>query len=558
MLGRFALGLLALALGAVPVLAEDADPPTPPSYTEQAAFLGLSLVPVAQADGAATPRHDALAGMGVAWAETRPIRWGDVDPRPPDHPVARYDWKAVDDTVLGLQRAGFAPLLVLSPECGWAEEAREQTDWGRFVTERVPETEVALAVAWATGVAPPRSEAYVHWQRFVRDLVERYDGDGQRDMPGLRRPVLEIQVLDQVQRPSRWLGGAGDYQRLLLTAREGAREASPSCSLMHASVDLHGLMRAEDSAEPDRWRERLVESLPAAPALARLETTRGIELVLETLRLTSLYDGVSHVGSGNLAEDVRNVRALREVVSAQGVSRLPIWLSQGPSRRLARARVPVPDDRLAAAEEQLRATAFARAQRAAEDDPARRWLRRGTAYDLVRGIALLKAAGARRILCYGLTDEPWRRPGEEEVAAAGLQGLLRPVTEADGSTAWRPTPSWFALRQANRLLLGHRDASLSPLGTNGTAVVFSFPERHPLPWVAVLLPDAMASWAGPLESEAPTREVTVPLPDGAVEIEEFALEDGLPRRSRALVRDNVLRVSLGTAPVYVVPSRDPR
>jgi hypothetical protein len=405
---------------------------------------------------------------------------------------------------------------------------------------------------------PPRSDAHVHWQRFVRDLVERYDGDGHRDVPGLRRPVREFQVLDQLQRPSRWLGDAGDYQRLLLTAREGAREASAECAVMHAAVDLRGLMRAEDAAEPDRWRERLLETVPAAPALARLEVRRGIELALETLRLSSLYDGVSHVGSGNLAEDVRNVRALREVVSAQGVSRLPVWLTQGPSRRLARARVPLADERLDAAEEQQRGAAFARSVRAAEDDPARRWLRRGTAYDLVRGLASLRAAGATRVLCHGLTDDLWRRAGEEEDAAGALQGVVRRVDEPDGSVAWRPTPSWFALRQANRLLLGHRGAALSPLGTDGTAVVFTFPERHPLPWVALLLPDPARSWAGPLEGEAPLREVAVPLPDGAVELEEFALEDGLPRRARALVRDNVLRLELGVAPVYVVPAPDPR
>jgi hypothetical protein len=534
--------------------AEDERPPAPPPFSEQAAWLGLAGLPVAVMQEPDFQRVRALDGMGVAWAETQPIRWGDVEPRSPDSPLARYDWRAIDDTVLSCQRAGFTPLLVLSPTCSWAQIDPETCDWTRFVRQRLPEAEVAPALASAVGVLPPRPEAYKHWQRFVRDLVERYDGDGTRDVPSLLRPVVEIQVLDQVQRATRWRGSAEDYQRLLHFARAGAEEASPQVNVMHAAVDLRGLFHAQDG-EPDRWLERLEASVPATPAFARLELRRGIELVLADLSFTQLFDGVPHVGSGNLQEDVRNLAALGALLAQRGASALPFWLSQGPTRRLGRSRVGAPDDRLEAVEDRLRQRLLTEGLRQPEDGPARRWLRAGAAYDLVRGAALARAAGASRVFTYEIGDAGVRVPGEAE-GPGRAQGFVREVTAPGAPPAFTPTPSWYAARQLNRLTLGHRSASSAPLGAPGTVVVFSFSETHPVPWVAVLLPDPNLSWAG-TPGEAPvTRKASLPMPDGPVEIEELSLEDGPVKRRRAEVVDGMLAVELTHAPLYVLPARD--
>ncbi len=548
--------LLAAGLCAARLDAEDEPPPAPPPFSEQAAWLGLAGMPVAVMQEPEFKRVRALDGMGVAWAETQPIRWGDVEPRSPDSPLARYDWRAIDYTVLSCQRAGFTPLLVLSPTCAWAQIDPETCDWTRFARERLPPAQIAPALASAVGALPPRPEAYKHWQRFVRDLVERYDGDGTRDVPSLLRPVLEIQVLDQVQRATRWRGSAEDYQRLLHFARTGAEEADPRVSVMHAAVDLRGLFSAQDG-EPDRWLERLEASVPATPAFERLEVRRGIELVLADLSFTQLFDGVPHVGSGNLQEDVRNLAALGALLTQHGATTLPIWLSQGPTRRLARSRVEAPDDRLEAVEDRLRQRLLTEGLRQPEDGPARRWLRAGAAYDLVRGAALARAAGASRVLTFELSDAGLRVPGEAE-GSGRAQGFVREVTAPGAPPAFTPTPSWYAARQLNRLTLGHRSASTAPLGAPGTVVVFSFSESHPVPWVAVLLPDPNLSWAG-TPGEAPaTRKVSLPMPNGPVEIEELRLEDGPVKRRRAEVVDGMLDLELSHAPFYVLPARDGR
>ena len=116
-------------------------------------------------------------------------------------------------------------------------------------------------------------------------------------------------------------------------------------------------------------------------------------------------------------------------------------------------------------------------------------------------------------------------------------------------------PTWFAARQMNTLLLGHHSASEAPLGASGTAVVFTFGERAPLPWVAVLLLDDGGVWGGEPGQPLPTTRVQVPLPPGDVDVEEIALTDGAPKRRRVKVVEGLLALDITPAPLYVFPAR---
>ena len=53
------------------------------------------------------------------------------------------------------------------------------------------------------------------WRRFVADVVERYDADGQRDMPGLRRPVVGYVVHNEPDFRRFWADTAENYGRLV-------------------------------------------------------------------------------------------------------------------------------------------------------------------------------------------------------------------------------------------------------------------------------------------------------------------------------------------------------
>jgi hypothetical protein len=390
-------------------------------------------------------------------------------------------------------------------------------------------------------------------------------------MPGLKRPVRQIQVLDQVQRATRWLGSAEDYLRLLHHAREAVDQAEARCDVIHATVDLRGLFRAGDE-KPDLWKERLAAEVPATPAILRLELERGIGLVLRSLEMTRLFDALPHVGSGNLVEDDVNLRALRALLNARSATNVEVWLSQSPTRRASRARVRLANDRQDPSVEGLRHVALFELSRDAlvrEAIPSSsslprpegrdlECLRRGTAYDLVRGAARARVAGAARVLTFAPADTLRRVPGEERPDDAA-QGFVRrhatqPVLALPLPGMTPLTPTWYAARQMNRLLLGHRSASEAPLGAPGIAVFFVFPEKARLPWVSVLLPD-LGTWAGEPGKALPTRAARVPLPDGEVEVEEIALDDSPPKRRRLRVSEGLLALELTPAPLYVYPVR---
>ncbi len=76
-------------------------------------------------------------------------------------------------------------------------------------------------------------EAY---DRFLTLLVERYDGDGVDDMPGLVSPVLHWEILNEpsLREPEVvfFLGDAEDYADLLQVSHDAIAEACPECQVL--------------------------------------------------------------------------------------------------------------------------------------------------------------------------------------------------------------------------------------------------------------------------------------------------------------------------------------
>ncbi|MCC7361733.1 MAG: carboxypeptidase regulatory-like domain-containing protein [Anaerolineales bacterium] len=108
---------------------------------------------------------------------------------------------------------------------------------------------------WANGTdnwRQPPSDLYhdpweeTAWYRFVSKLVERYDGDGQDDMPGLTRPVKYWEVWNEPDLRQGWNGpnypahqfngNAQDYVRLLSVAYSAIKHADPSALVVGPAV----------------------------------------------------------------------------------------------------------------------------------------------------------------------------------------------------------------------------------------------------------------------------------------------------------------------------------
>lgn len=86
---------------------------------------------------------------------------------------------------------------------------------------------------------PVDMEAY---RNFVKAVVERYDGDGKDDMPGLLYSVKRWKIEDEIMSPKFWKGSGGDYAVLLTNASESIKSADPSavviCSMLRGYPGL--------------------------------------------------------------------------------------------------------------------------------------------------------------------------------------------------------------------------------------------------------------------------------------------------------------------------------
>jgi hypothetical protein len=157
----------------------------------------------------------AMPGMGKAFSEmgvpavkplAEPIAWGKMQPKR-DAPI---DFKRLDDLVREYHDAGFTEIVVglrsLCPQ--WATPRPLQSQ-------------------------APAPEFMPQYEEWIRAIVERYDGDGKDDMPGLKRPVriYEIGTEFSSYQPE----PVADYLRMLECAYKAAHAAYDKVVICHAA-----------------------------------------------------------------------------------------------------------------------------------------------------------------------------------------------------------------------------------------------------------------------------------------------------------------------------------
>ena len=155
-------------------------------------------------------------------------------------PVAGEGWRAALRRSLATLKAGGIGLVVATHDLDLARElaahrggvtrallrrrrdepaARERLEG---IRARLPGT-VAAETRISSG--PVDRVPVSRYARLVRDVVERYDGDGQNDMPGLLFPVLHYQVGNEYYNELYWGGTADEYGLLLRNFAGAARAA---------------------------------------------------------------------------------------------------------------------------------------------------------------------------------------------------------------------------------------------------------------------------------------------------------------------------------------------
>ena len=153
----------------------------------------------------------AAQELGIQWVRAH-LEWDLVQ----RNPEVRFSWGAFDNYVRDLQRHGFQTLVTLFPFAPWDQEQCHSR---------------------GEPLGPPCDIAA--YRRFVRAAVERYDGDGINDMPGLRYPILYWEVFNEPgmkDLPPFYDFTPQDYLNLLKATCEEAKGACAQCKIVQGGV----------------------------------------------------------------------------------------------------------------------------------------------------------------------------------------------------------------------------------------------------------------------------------------------------------------------------------
>lgn len=179
-----------------------------------------------------------VKSMAEAYADTglpgmkhyvESVQWGEMQ-KGPDKSI---DFSKMDLFVREYQRCGFTELtMALRPHSRWAS------------------VDVKL---FAYTNASPKPECRDDFQNWVQACVERYDGDGVDDMPGLRWPVRYVEIGNEFS--SYQPEPVGEYLLTLELAYEAAHRASDEVKVGHVAFLIAPVnMDVDDPSEYDeRW-----------------------------------------------------------------------------------------------------------------------------------------------------------------------------------------------------------------------------------------------------------------------------------------------------------------
>ncbi len=129
-------------------------------------------------------RPDQPADFSGAWFRPHPgpFSWGDVETTP-----GTYDWSRIDATVRQLQKQHVAILATIWPFADWDQNAG-------YANQPQVSPEAFPQFLPSRRYAPHDWKAYTAW---LQALVERYDGDGIHNMPGLQYPIRHWEILNE-------------------------------------------------------------------------------------------------------------------------------------------------------------------------------------------------------------------------------------------------------------------------------------------------------------------------------------------------------------------------
>jgi len=260
---------------------------------------------------------DALKISQAQLAVLDDVRWGVIEPNAPQGDVHSYAWDApsvqLDSRVAAYQDAGFELVIVLRAWNPWARAAGPQG---------------GLAAAAAS--TPPKPEYLDDYAAWVQAVVERYDGDGVDDFPGLKDvdgdgrpdPVRYFQIETEAATGVWWQGtspetAASEYVTLLRAAASAARAASPDARILLGGIAATDMLDRDPS--PADLEDVVTNVNPAVCG--------GLTAFQQILNARDAYDIVAV----HSIADYTGLATLADWVATVAGNEKPVWITGATS-----------------------------------------------------------------------------------------------------------------------------------------------------------------------------------------------------------------------------------
>ena len=471
---------------------------------------------------------DVFRDSGATSAKPYPALspWQVVQPQPDSD----FQWDVVDRFVLAFQEAGFPHLtLMMRGESLWASQDPPRPPTNRGDTTVKPDYEAEFA-------------------DYIQAYVERYDGDGADDMPGLLFPVLlygfEPEYSTYVP------GSAAGYIHMLELIYPAVKRANPAAQLMPAGLlfttVFEGYPTQEDIArrlaDPD---ERIFDKSP-----------EDIGLLLDRPELFDVVD--VHV-LADYTEIIPLAGWLRQEMARRGYSK-PIWIGDtfggatlngyGPAACPGGPRTSIIGYPATEAD-RCEVAAALEALRNASDpdhDQAIGWIRAESAAGTVRKIMVAAGEGLAGINMGNVEDWEVLMLTLGGAGTSPWQGMIDRDLFSKRFRGYRP--AYYALKQAADLVAASDSVVRMP-GYDERTYVYEVRltdgSVHFVVWadIGLWLPgDPM-----------PTRPVRIPIASGGPVGVEWTVTSGdEPVREELPVVDGFVEIEVGSAPAFLFPA----
>lgn len=169
--------------------------------------------------------YQFVSELGVHWERPHPgpFIWGEVEKE-----EGTYDWSVIDEYVGQSQEYGMLLVATIWPYANW-DQVR--------CHEKLPEGRRLFSILGEYRGKPCDPEAY---RRFVQSMVERYDGDGEDDMPGLVYPIKYWEVINEpdIDNGSFFKGDPqdADYLEVLTATHDTVKAADPGAKILNGGI----------------------------------------------------------------------------------------------------------------------------------------------------------------------------------------------------------------------------------------------------------------------------------------------------------------------------------